>query len=82
MISDVLIATIVRDMSRRYLSFGDTPHGIALPEPDTNRDYLLYLHIPFCVVLCPFCSFHRVEFKEDRAREYFLKVLKRLAILL
>ena len=71
MISDVLIATIVRDMSRRYLSFGDTPHDIELPEPDTDRSYLLYLHIPFCVVLCPFCSFHRVEFKEDRAREYF-----------
>lgn len=71
MIPDVFIARIVRDMSRRYLSFGDAPHDIALPEPDTKRSYLLYLHIPFCVVLCPFCSFHRVEFKEQRAREYF-----------
>jgi len=71
MISDVLIAGIVRDMSRRYLSFGDSSHDIALPQPDTTRKYMLYLHIPFCVVLCPFCSFHRVEFKETRAREYF-----------
>jgi coproporphyrinogen III oxidase-like Fe-S oxidoreductase len=71
MISDALIAGVVRDMSRRYLSFGDTSHDVALPEPDSSRHYLLYLHIPFCVVLCPFCSFHRVEFKEKRAREYF-----------
>jgi coproporphyrinogen III oxidase-like Fe-S oxidoreductase len=71
MISDALIAGVVRDMSRRYLSFGDTSHDVTLPEPDSSRHYLLYLHIPFCVVLCPFCSFHRVEFKEKRAREYF-----------
>ncbi len=42
-----------------------------MPEPDPDRQYLLYLHIPFCVALCPFCSFHRVEFREDRARDYF-----------
>ena len=71
MLTDVLIAGVIRDMSRRYLSFGDTPHNVELPTPDAHRRYLLYLHIPFCVVLCPFCSFHRVEFKEQRARDYF-----------
>lgn len=40
-----------------------------MPNPDQRC--LLYLHIPFCVVLCPFCSFHRVEFKEERALAYF-----------
>jgi coproporphyrinogen III oxidase-like Fe-S oxidoreductase len=34
------------------------------------------LHIPFCVVLCPFCSFHRVQFHEDKATRYF-SVLRR-----
>jgi len=42
-----------------------------LPMPRSDRQYLLYLHIPFCIVLCPFCSFHRVEFREDRATRYF-----------
>ena len=37
--------------------------------PDTR--YLLYLHVPYCMVLCPFCSFHRVRFKEDSALNYF-----------
>lgn len=71
MLTDVLITSVVRDMSRRYLSFGDTPHNVELPTPAAGRRYLLYLHVPFCIVLCPFCSFHRVEFKEQRARDYF-----------
>ena len=31
----------------------------------------LYLHVPFCEVLCPYCSFHRVRYEEDKARRYF-----------
>ncbi|MFH1169109.1 MAG: coproporphyrinogen III oxidase family protein [Chloroflexota bacterium] len=31
----------------------------------------LYIHIPFCRTLCPFCCFNRYLFKEDRARQYF-----------
>ena len=71
MIADSLIANVIREMSRRTLSFGDAPGSAELPEPEPQHRYLLYLHIPFCVVLCPFCSFHRVEFKEQKARAYF-----------
>jgi coproporphyrinogen III oxidase-like Fe-S oxidoreductase len=31
----------------------------------------LYVHIPFCRTLCPFCCFNRYLFKEDLARRYF-----------
>jgi coproporphyrinogen III oxidase-like Fe-S oxidoreductase len=31
----------------------------------------LYVHIPFCEVLCPFCSFHRVRYDEARTGRYF-----------
>lgn len=71
MIPDALIGSFIRDIHRRYLSFGDTSAEVNLPQPEQGRTYLLYLHIPFCVVLCPFCSFHRVEFREDRALQYF-----------
>ena len=31
----------------------------------------LYVHFPFCEVLCPFCSFHRVQHRTEQARHYF-----------
>src|SRR4030042_6788838 len=37
---------------------------------------MLYMHIPFCEALCPYCSFHRVVFIETLARKYF-KALRR-----
>lgn len=71
MIPDSLISGVIRDISQRYLSFGDSPSRVQLPAPASAEPILLYLHIPFCVVLCPFCSFHRVEFKQDRTQRYF-----------
>jgi len=38
----------------------------------------LYIHIPFCRKLCPFCCFNRYLFKEDLARNYFLYLKKEL----
>jgi len=66
-----LISRYVRHLNQRLMSFGAVPGEIQLPDPDPDKRYLLYLHIPFCVVLCPFCSFHRVEFRKDRATQYF-----------
>lgn len=68
---DAITAKIIRDVSRRYMSFGAADATVSMPPPNAAKRYLLYLHIPFCVVLCPFCSFHRVQFQEDRARSYF-----------
>jgi menaquinone C8-methyltransferase len=38
----------------------------------------LYIHIPFCRKLCPFCCFNRYLFKENQAREYFKNLKKEL----
>ena len=32
---------------------------------------MLYVHVPFCRELCPFCSFHRIKYREDVAQTYF-----------
>ena len=71
MIADSLIDRMAQRIGGRHLTFGDSFADGGLPVPASNRRYLLYLHIPFCVVLCPFCSFHRVEFQRDRAQQYF-----------
>jgi len=71
MLVDKLISRYVRHLNQRLMNFQAAPGEVRLPDPDPDKQYLLYLHIPFCVVLCPFCSFHRVEFREDRATQYF-----------
>ena len=38
----------------------------------------LYIHIPFCRTLCPFCCFNRYLFREDKARKYFKNLRKEL----
>ena len=40
----------------------------------------LYVHVPFCESLCPFCSFHRVEYREDKSRSYFKSVQRELRL--
>jgi coproporphyrinogen III oxidase-like Fe-S oxidoreductase len=40
----------------------------------------LYVHVPFCEVLCPFCSFHRVRHREDKARTYFAALRREIAL--
>ncbi len=40
----------------------------------------LYVHIPFCHSLCPFCCFNRYLFQEDLARRYFTDLKRELDI--
>jgi len=68
---DSLTGHFFRWVNRRYLCFPEATVDTCLPPPNPDRRYLLYIHIPYCVVLCPFCSFHRVKFNKKRAQKYF-----------
>jgi coproporphyrinogen III oxidase-like Fe-S oxidoreductase len=46
----------------------------------SGEELSLYIHIPFCRKLCPFCCFNRYLFNEEKAREYFISLRKELDI--
>jgi menaquinone C8-methyltransferase len=78
MILDRFITKFMRLKTKDYLAFGEL--GQCEPPEAPAQDIQLYMHIPFCRVLCPYCSFHRVAFREDLARPYFHALRKELDI--
>lgn len=75
-----LLGSFVRRLNRHAMSFPDSGSGPALPCPDLDKRYLLYLHVPYCIALCPFCSFHRVKFERDSSTHYFDCLRREIAL--
>ena len=48
--------------------------------PRDSEEVSLYIHIPFCRTLCPYCCFNRCLFNEDKAKRYFKNLRKELAL--
>ena len=66
---DSFLLRAFRYRTRGFLRMEDAP-GTVPPAPREGTGYL-YLHVPFCEVLCPFCSFHRVQHHHGQAQRYF-----------
>lgn len=66
---DSFLLRAFRYRTRGFLRMEEAP-GTVPPAPVGGSGYL-YLHIPFCEVLCPFCSFHRVPHHHAQAQRYF-----------
>ena len=70
---DTFISWYMRRQVRRFLDLTPAPDETSLQPrgPAPGASYLLYLHVPFCEQLCPYCTFHRVRLEADLAARYF-----------
>ncbi len=71
---------ITRYEGKKFLKLKEEIDDSIISEKELARggEISLYIHIPFCRTLCPFCCFNRYLFKEDKARDYFKSLKKEL----
>ena len=69
---------VTRREGRKFLQLSDKFPEPTVPQGKSGSDdwASLYIHIPFCRTLCPFCCFNRYLFDESKTRRYFVNLKK------
>ncbi len=82
MIAEKFLSFIIKNTRKKYfrLKESNKENPIKLLEAEKSKNYPLYIHIPFCEELCPYCSFNRYEYKEEITKEYFKYLRKEINI--
>lgn len=57
------------------------PLASSLTYTPLHKNYMLYIHIPFCHDFCPFCSFHKFKYNAQLAQKYFKALRKEMQII-
>ena len=79
MVIERYLSSRAAHLTRQYLAFG-TYRPKRPPAPQNDRPCLLYVHIPFCRELCPYCSFVRVKFEPSLASRYFDVLIREIEL--
>ena len=72
------VGFVTRREGEKFLKLNQKIDESVITEAVQSKGISLYIHIPFCRTLCPFCCFNRYLFKEDEARQYFQHLKKEL----
>lgn len=54
--------------TKHYLKVDKPSAGLPAPK---DKKYLLYVHIPFCSMFCPYCSFNKFTYTKEAAAHYY-----------
>jgi len=72
---------VTRRGGQEFLNLSEKFSTGEIEAPPGGEDRVsLYIHIPFCRTLCPFCCFNRYLFDEDKARRYFKSLRKEVEL--
>jgi len=77
MLSNV-VGWVTRREGRKFLKLQQNIDDSVFTGAKEIGEISLYIHIPFCRTLCPFCCFNRYLFQEDKARQYFRHLKREL----
>ena len=80
MLSERLLSKVMAACTTNYLKLSLCTET-RMPAPTPGQAYMLYMHVPFCERLCPYCSFNRFPFREDRAKPYFENMRREMRML-
>lgn len=82
MFAEQFLTTYMRARMRRAMRFRSASHvnGWTPPKQENDDPILLYLHIPFCDQLCPYCSFNRIKLDLAVAKDYFACLRREIRI--
>ncbi len=80
MLSERILTRLIHSLTKQHLTLNPTSETM-MPPAEPGRPYMLYMHVPFCERLCPYCSFNRYPFREEVAKPYFANMRKEMMML-